>query len=243
MRTFNAAALILVSTATAFVGAGVGYKIAEKRLSEQFEVRLDEETKGMREFYTNSPGPKFSTPEEAVNALVLPGVAEEIVEQNASAAHARPETQRVEYHKIASQYKPEEGPEEEPVDQEAAEAAVASEARNVFERAEAELRGEIYLVTPQEFAEGDYISADLIWWTDGVLTDDTEEKIDPPSSHIGNVTMEDFGRLSGDPNTMHVRNNVMSLDFEIVRNDTAFATSVLGEDILPETTRPSQRGE
>src|SRR4051812_18883303 len=98
--------LVLVSTATALVGVGAGYKIAEKRLAKQFEERLITETKGMKEFYTVTPGEKFATPEEAVNALVVPKMVEEVVatQEEESAAHPRPDTMKVEYHKIAAKY-------------------------------------------------------------------------------------------------------------------------------------------
>lgn len=230
----NNVALILVGTASAFVGAGAGYIVAEKRLAKKFEERLEKETEGMREFYTASPAEKFATPEAAVAALVVPDLVETVVanHEEESAAHPRPDTMKVEYHKIAERYQAPTETEEIPEQTPRVETEVV-EARNAFEQQKIADRGQVYLITEEEMAEGDYLSASLTWYTDGILCDSDEEPIKPPSSHIGDITMEAFGHIRSQPDVILVRNEVMSLDFEITRSATSYAESVLGE--VPET--------
>lgn len=231
----------LTTVVGVLVGAGIGYLVADRRLTKKFEERLETETKGMKEFYTHTPAEKFATPEAAVAALIPDGVITDEKELKKSAAHPRPDTQKTEYHKIAKQYHAPTDTEEIP--EEAPRVEVDKvEARNAFAQQKADARGEIYLITQQEFAEGEFLSADLTWYSDGILTDSDEEPINPPSSHIGEVTMADFGHTPEQPDVILVRNHVMSLDFEITRSLTSYAEDVLGEVHEP-VDRPSGRGD
>lgn len=227
--------LFLTSAATLFVGAGIGYMVAERRLSVRFDERLEKETADLKTFYTTVPTKKYATPEDAVKDLVPTEIVDALQDYQGVEAGRKP--QKVPYHLIGKGKVSDEEIHEmtEPTGPEVVQT-------NVFSDPDA-LRGDIYVLTAAEFEENDpdYIQSTLTWYAkDGVLADERDDRIDEIEATIGVKAIQSFGKLSNDPNVVHVRNLVLQLDFEIVRNDSSFAYEVLGEEYVP-TERPSGR--
>ena len=198
------------------VGFIVGYKIAEKRLSDQFEERLEKETKGMREFYTATKKP-YATPQEAAAELIVE--SDQPTEEDVKAV-------KTAYHKIVTQEKYQ--PEMDPV-VDFGEQVVAS---NVFSKNERD--PEIpYIITQEEFMQNDqdWQQITLTYYAgDNVLTDHREDVIEEIEKTIGPDAILSFGINSSDPHTVHVCNEKLGILFEIVQHESSYTKEVLGVD-------------
>lgn len=202
------------------VGFVVGYKFAEKRLSDEFDRRLEKETAGMREFYQATKQP-YATPQEAVAALVPPEVVQ---------------AERTAYHKIIKQenYAPKAEGTEALVDlPDQPPAAVINQ--NIFVKNERD--PEIpYIISQDEFLENEngWQQITLTYYSqDNVLVDEREDPIEDIEAVIGEVALQNFGLQTSDARTVHVRNEKLGIEFEIVQNDGSYTKEVLGLDDPP----------
>jgi hypothetical protein len=212
------------------VGFAIGYKVTEKRLAARFDERLDAETADMKEFYTNVKQ-KYDTPEEAAAALI-PQPTEEPEDP-------RVKTQKVQYNKIvkAEQY------DGDPLDefQEGTnEGCEIDEVvhKNIFD---AQPPGIPRLITQEDFMtnETGYEQATLTFYAKGaVLTDQRDEVIDNAEDVVGQLFESNFGEGSSDPSTVHVRNDKIQMEFEVVRSGRSYEEDVLGQE---DTETPSHR--
>lgn len=215
-----------VATLSAGVGVVVGYKIAEKRLVAQFEERLETETAGMKEFYTNVKQ-KYDTPEEAAAALI-PQVEE-------TSQDPRQKNQRVQYNKIVKEEKYD-GIDEFVEGQPAVDQGIVH--RNVFDDPPP---GDPRIITQEDFManETGYEQATLTFYEKGgVLADTRDEVIENADDVVGRIFSSNFGEGSSDPNVVHIRNDRIQMEFEVVRSENSYERDVLGQDDM-ET--PSQR--
>jgi hypothetical protein len=204
----------------AVVGAGVGffvgYKLVEKRLTEQFDQRLDEETSKMREFYSLVKKP-YSTPGEAVEDLIPePPKADE---------DPRDKNMRTAYHKIVQTVTTENG-----VDVDEAE-RVAVEVANIFDGPRDTSKP--YVVDQDDFmgnATG-FGQNTLTWYeADDTLVDERDQPIANPDDVVGPQFRVQFGEYSSDEKTVHIRNEKLGLEFEVVKSEGSYKREVLGEE-------------
>lgn len=212
--------LLGVSVSSMLIGAGIGYIVAEKRLAARFDKRLKTETEEMREFYTIHEK-KYPTPQDAAADLI--GASLLTVEEK--------EAQRVEYNKITKEYKPEDDPEEELAIEAEVGAVLAS---NVFD--DQTNRDKPYIITQEDFMQNQlgYEQGQLTYYElDEVLTDERETVIENIDETIGEKNIQ-FGIGSSDVNVVHVRNEKLRMDFELVRSESSYAKEVLGLDEIPE---------
>lgn len=218
------------ATVGAGIGLFVGYKVAEKRLAVRFDERLEAETADMREFYTNVKQ-KYNTPEEAAAALIPDTDGETITLED-----PRVKTQRVQYNKIVKvekyagldEFKEEIGEacETDPVVH-----------HNVFD----EQAGVPRIILQEDFMQNEtgYEQATLTYYVKGgVLTDQRDEVIDNAEEVIGKILPVQFGEGSSDPNTVHIRNDKLQMEFEVVKSERSYEEDVLGQD---DTETPAQR--
>lgn len=93
--------------------------------------------------------------------------------------------------------------------------------------------GEPYVIHREEFDEEEpgYSQVTLTFYAgDNILTDDK----DVPLEHIGKIIgncAEFFGKGSGDPNVVYVRNDRLNAEYEILLDRGFYAIEVLGEEI------------
>ena len=216
--------LRLIATAVVCLAAGgaIGYKVAEKKLGQEFEDRLERETNALRRMYK----PDYKSPEDMVEALHGQEAAIKAFEQYSGSEPKEP----IPYHTIRKSTV--EVPKEETTVVE----------RTIFEVADD--RGEIYVISAEENADAE-AGYENVTWTyyarDGILTDNAEDVIEAPDNFLGIDALTKFGGISGDPNVVYIRNEILMIDYEIVRNPSSYVEVVLGEEYTEPVERPSQR--
>lgn len=221
--------LIATAVASAGIGGVIGYKYAERVLVKAFEERLDQETLAMRRLYGAVKKEKAATEQELDKieeelAKTLPEI--QVLLDEYSGEKKEP----VAYHKITP-----------------SKVAVAPKSekelfvRPVFQPDDN--RGDIHIISLQEHSdnEPEYQQVTLTWYAgDSVLTDEREDVIEDFENIIGVHALGKFGEVSEDENVVHVRNNILMVDYEIVRSNGTYQQEVLGMEPV-DKTRPSGR--
>lgn len=219
----NTLQLLGVSISSMLIGGGIGYIVAEKRLAAAFDERLLKETEEMREFYTVHRK-KYPTATEAAKDLIPEALLDP--------KDPEVEEQRVAYHKIVKKEYTEGDEQSNGTEIILLDEVVHS---NVFESPPREepKNTEIYVISVDEYMQNEagFEQATLTYYTkDNVLGDSRDEAIEDVDRIAGMEFHEKFGFESGDPNTVHVRNMRLAMDFEIVRSEGSFAHEVMGLD-------------
>lgn len=217
----------------AAVGAVVGAKLIERKLSLEFEQRLETETNAVRSFYGAIQKKEHPSPPDRLLSTQQADLYAAAINEERAQKGKNP----VAYHKIT--------PAEEDVTETVKQYdEVRTKTMNVFD-GEKERPAEIYQITEKEFTDGEsnYLQPTLTWYAgDGVLTDEHEEPMEDFEKTVGKFTDADFGRQSSDENTLHVRNEILQLEFEIVRHEGKFSEVVLGEEAPVQRPRDRIRG-
>lgn len=234
--------LVVASLSCLGIGAGIGYKVAERRLGTKFDERLVREIAEMQTYYTVDARKKYETPQDAVKELIPETSVDPL---------GRPEDngQKVAYHKIVQT--------EGYLSSEKEEALVAEHGSVEVTEPDGTVRisGEVHnvfgpnngitVISDDEFLaeEMNYVQSTLTYYElDGVLVDVHDDRIDDVEQHIGTEFRTMFGKKCDDENAVHVRNQRLQLEFEIVRSPGAYVVEVLGEDLPIETPRDRIRG-
>ena len=77
--------------------------------------------------------------------------------------------------------------------------------------------------------ESGYSQATLTYYTvEKVLTDARDNVIEDKFALVGGGGVSMFGEQSSDPNTVHIRNPKLHMEFEVVRHDGSFNQIVQG---------------
>lgn len=230
----NKPVLLGVSILSAAAGAFAGYKFAERQLIAKFEERLELETAEMKEFYSNVKKP-YATPEEAVADL--------IPEQAEAPEDPRERQQKVRYHKIVQEEYTLADPTEE---EQGGEAAKVEEVRNVFD---GENPKKIYVIDQDDFMQNDpeHEQCTVTYFMKGGdLTDEHDHILDNQLELIGDDFVSRFGWGSSEDHIVHVRNDILRRDFEVVRSENSYNHDVLDEPDplydLPPHKRVRQEG-
>lgn len=87
-----------------------------------------------------------------------------------------------------------------------------------------------YVISEEEWSEGqlDYKQVTLTFYEeDQVLSDEKDEAIPLISEVIGD-NLDRFGHGTGDARTMFIRNDKLSMDFEVIKHGGSFAREVMG---------------
>lgn len=77
-----------------------------------------------------------------------------------------------------------------------------------------------YVITPEEFSDGEYATETLTYYADGVLTDSFDEIIDNPVDWVGEDFEDHFGEYEED--AVYVRNEERETDYEILRDNQRY---------------------
>jgi hypothetical protein len=88
-----------------------------------------------------------------------------------------------------------------------------------------------YVISSEEFFENpkDYDQRTLTYYSkDDVLIEEHDVPIDDVVGMVGPVALDEFGNGSKDPNIVYVRNDRISMDFEICFDPDSFEETVLG---------------
>ena len=247
----------LVVATTAAITATATYKIASKRLDAEFATRLDAEIEATRKFYSAlNEKPNLDDIVAAVPELQQELIVEPVEEASPAVKDPRPdiglrgEGVLVQYNKMAGNY--DGGADHTPGELE--ETVVPDVVtRNVFETGESTetLPPEIvdarssdvpYLITFEEYSEGENSQETLTYYADdAVLADDQEEVVDDILGMVGPDALNSFGVGSGDSRTVFVRNEAIDVDYEIIYSPGNYGETVHG--IAPVVGRRSTEEE
>lgn len=88
-----------------------------------------------------------------------------------------------------------------------------------------------YVISWDEFNEnaGDYDQKTLIYFSkDDVLVEEHDNPIEDVLDLLGPVALDQFGNGSNDPNIVYVRNERISMDFEVCYDPDSFEETVVG---------------
>lgn len=201
-------------------GAAVGYKIAEKRLGAEFEERLERETAGMKEFYSNVKQP-YSSPEEAVADLIKE------TEEPPKVEDPRVKAQKVQYNKIVKGAGYDASMDEfEKTEAEAAEVIH----KNVFNDEQGPK--DPYVIGEDTFManEDGFEQETVTYYENGKQYVDTHDKIIDKAEQIFGPNPPNFGDRSNDPNLVYIRNENLRMDYEVVRSERSYEEDVLGQE-------------
>ena len=86
----------------------------------------------------------------------------------------------------------------------------------------------IYVITTEQFSEErpEYDKLTISYYEDDdTLADENEDPIADPVSLIGDA-LENFGEGSDDPQVVYVRNERISIDYEVIRLSKSYASTV-----------------
>lgn len=218
------------------VGVLVGYKVAKKRLSLDFEQRLEKEIAATEEhlLMVHKYG-KYATPESALHEVeaeedeIPPEVKRRDPKENALISAEEINTSKVDYNKAS---KAEEGRVKIQnifVNGQALETTFDYEAEAATRSTEAP-----YIITTQEFDENepDYDQTSFSYFEgDDVLAEaDTDQVVDDADGFVGQNNLQRFGHGSGDPNILFIRNDKKEMLCEIVRVQGKYTKLILGFD-------------
>lgn len=79
-----------------------------------------------------------------------------------------------------------------------------------------------YVIHPTEFGEkDDYGTETLVYFSDSVLADDMDHRIEDVEAMVGVESLTHFGEYEED--SVHVRNDRLKMDFEILRDERFYA--------------------
>jgi len=241
-------------------GASIGYVVSTKRAQAKYRKLADEEIESVRQTYKlMRKEDHLETVEEAAKAF---GHDTTLF---TDAQKAMDEYQGVEEMDVVSAY-----PEADPrpdvteivndipsldqtrvitmnteIDEE------TGETRNIFDHGididgeDLEKRGtdEPYIITMEEYMEDEaaYDKLTITYYEkDDVLADERDKPIPDVDGLIGSGTLNKFGHGSDSMNSVYVRNERISSDFEVVKDERSFTEVIYGVVERPEKQRPKK---
>lgn len=212
-----------------------GYRYASRRLEAKYEEISRQEIAEAKAFYSKlyKKGPENDSPEKVVKSL----------ERNA--VKATQEYQGMEGETAAQEVgeEDEEAGEVYSADYQGPEEGSASNDVNVFadlavkdehmDEVDVENRDpdHPYIITEEEFLanETDFSQTSITYYAgDQTLADERDQEIPYLDPIVGASNVNEFGRGSSDPRIVHIRNERLSTDFEVVKHDGKFAYEVMG---------------
>lgn len=98
------------------------------------------------------------------------------------------------------------------------------ESENEEEKIEVDAR-KPYVISPEEFEDGEFATETITLYADGVLTDSWDEPMDI-EMNVGKESLKHFGEYEND--TVYVRNEEQEIDYEICRDERKYS------DVHPE---------
>lgn len=237
------------------IGGVVAYKIAEQRVTLKYEDIMTQEMEKARTFYMKlAKSGEFESPESAVETLVPEDVVEAVrsYQGREKTPYNRPEdvvvveeTEEVVKYYNSDTFEPEER-------------KGAVEERNVFVDSasdpqdwdydvEKKIReqnpDDPYVVSFEEYSENseNHEQVTLTYYSgDDTLADERDQPIDNTGYTVGDDNLLRFGAGSHDPNVVYIRNERLSMDFEVLKSRGKYAKEVLGIDTPDETLRHSR---
>lgn len=242
----NRAYVLIAAACGATIGAGVTYLATVKHIAAHYQLVADEEIISVKNTYARMyKGEGFETPADAIKTLSEDeqneqaendrlteelGYTQPSEEDLVDAGYSRERTpaQKTSYNKISEDRVMEklEGDQPEPVTE------TQPGAIEVTQIEEPEFDPSLpYTITYDEFYE-DFKGHDKKTYTyyegDRTLTDERDMPIEDIAQVIGLESLNYFGTRSKDPNIVHVRNERLETDYEVVKDERDYLEVVVG---------------
>lgn len=206
----------------AVIGGVAGYHFAKKRLTLRFEVLLEAELEKADAVYARKyKVEEFATPESTLEKL------------HGADAMAK--------YKPPVPILPQEPAVTPPADDPRPPAETVVR-RNVFTDNEWNIEQEKskrasdpsvpYVISEEEYMEGEpkYEQVTLTYYEeDQTLSDAKDDKVDNVDYIVGEGNLMRFGHGSNDPRVVYIRNDGISIDFEVVKSQGSYGQEVAGE--------------
>lgn len=232
----------LFSAGTLAVGVTVGYLVAKKILEKKYEEISKQEIAEAREYFqrTEKPASASELASQYEESVRVAESARSREEEDPELAELREITRSYQSDDIEQARASLETVQGRVVD--IVEHVETTTVSNVFGDSEdvefdyeLEMRNRTedypYVLTNEEFLAGekDYPQTTLTYYEgDDVLTDERDQPINDTDGTVGNPNLLKFGYGSKDNNIVFVRNDRLTLEFEIVRSQGKYAEQVLG---------------
>lgn len=225
----NPAVIATVAALGLVVGAGAGYLVARKVLRTEYDKIMQEELEKTREYYAiMNKRDQYETPERAALARLpedtLAALKEyrgqSLKEDEAAAAEVVIEEQNIFVNN-------------QPVDAAEWDYEVEQASRN---------ENEPYIINHEEYLEAEpgYEQVVFTYYEgDDVLADEQDKPVDEIERVVGEDNLMRFGHGSGQNNVVYIRNDRLTMDFEIVKSTGKFAEEVLG--FIEHSDKPRSR--
>lgn len=236
-----------VAAGSLVVGAVAGYFASNRVLKAKYEAIANEEIREARARYAMMhKKDEFETPEKAVKALIPEDDGSIVVKE---AVEADPD--RVYVGEVAAVGKALVDYGAASANNVATEEQVMSTIQSIFDSSDptwdydVEIQDrdgrDVYVISREEFTQSDagYDSVTCAYFAkDGILVDSEDEPVEDEEERVGNALTR-FGQGSGNPSIVYVRNNILELDLEIVKNEDSYSEAVFGYSEPEEELRHS----
>ena len=190
----------IICSISLLIGGGIGFLIGFKIAKNKYQKIADEEVesvkKALEEYYCsllNTDETKSVKDDKGETSIPVS------TKDSISYETFESNNEKVAYSKYVNKYK---SKEEKPV----------TNNKNT----------NIYVVSSEDFANGEYDVVTLNYYADGVLADDDDNAILNVKSIIGDIDLHSI--LFSDEQTAYVRNDIHQIDYEILYNDTNYAS-------------------
>lgn len=175
-------------------GSAITYFVMDSKLKTKYEELYEKDIQSSKEFYEH----KVAELNERLKDIAEKNVAEK-------------GSNVIEYAKEHETYIPEEDEEDDDSDYYE---EVYNDIAETYSGRSAE---EPYVISPDEYGENhDYEQIELVYYSDGVLADDENDRIRNPEELIGENTLDSFGEYEDD--AVYVRNEKFRCEYAILRD-------------------------
>lgn len=192
----------VIGSISLLVGGGIGfligYKVAKKKYRKIADEEVESVKKALEEYYRNPSDKKQAKPTEDTEKkeATLPVSTKDSIDYNTF----KGDNEKVAYSNYVNKYK---SKEEKPA---------TNKTNNT----------NIYVISSEDFSNGEYDVETLNYYADGALADDDDNIIRNVKSIIGDVDLSSI--LFSDEQTAYIRNDIHQIDYEILYNNMYYAS-------------------
>lgn len=198
-------------------GALVSHRLTKKKLQREYDVVLEEQIQRTKDYYARfSKKDDYATPQGAAETLNVK-VADEALTKYQGRGEDWPRNEVKAEEVVVKNIFADNSEVEFDYEQELSKRAAAPHLP--------------YVITQEEFLENenDYTQQSITYYAgDNTLADERDQPIELVDNVVGDGNLERFGHGSKDKRIVYVRNENLSMDFEIGLHDGKFAHEVLG---------------
>lgn len=208
---------ILGSAGAFLAGGALGYYVATRVLEAKYDAILQDEIAQTKDYYAKvNKADEYETPQKAAETLLPEEAVTALKNYTGVAVTADPDPRDIVVQNVF-------------VDGEPISAADADDVFYVDRSNRSSDRP--YIISEEEFLENetDYEQTSLTYFTgDDTLADEADQAVEDIETVIGSEHLGMFGQGTTDSNTVYVRNDKLTTDYEVTRATGSYSVQVLG---------------